>query len=268
MIQWTRRNRSTFILKPVAIALTTVAIFPSSGQATGFKSNWSGPGIQWTSRKNTNVDKAFAISWTSPKVILPTGAIWQSIQDQIDAGYPIFIQPTKLVGTYERVFDFGTILNTLIINLVWNQNQIEGSTSVVSEIAYSTDNITYSSYIAARSLFVSSMRYVKVKFTFTSIDRKSLLEFYNLVINLNVKVETDSGSIIADEDDVSGTVVTFNKTFKDINSITVSADSVTPITVIYDFVDVPNPTSFKVYAFNAAGARVTYLVSWKARGIT
>ena len=193
---------------------------------------------------------------------------WATIQDQINAGYPIYLQPAPLVGTYERIFDFGAIFDDVIVTLIWNQNQIAGTTVVSSEIAYSTDGIGYTAYVSGRNLFVASARYVKVKFTFTGSTPHALLEFYELEVNLNVKVETDSGQVNADKDDVGGTIVLFNKVFKDVNSITITADSIEPIYPIYDFVDIPNPTQFKVLIYDSSGQRVDYLISWKARGIT
>lgn len=96
---------------------------------------------------------------------------------------------------------------------------------------------------------------------------QAFYRLWNFRARLDVKLEIDSGNIEADEDDVSGTFVAFNKPFKDINSITVSALSITELVAIYDFVDVPNPTGFYVYVFNTSGVRVTATVSWKARGV-
>lgn len=193
---------------------------------------------------------------------------WTTIQDQIDAGYPLYLQPAPLVGTYEKIFDFGAVFDNIIINLSWNSNQIAGSTTIGTTIATSTDDVTYTTPVSGRSLFSASARYVKVKVTFTGATPHALLEFYNLVVGLNVKSEVDSGQVNADKDDVGGTIVLFNKTFKDVNSITITADSIEPIYPIYDFVDIPNPTQFKVLIYDSSGQRVDYLVSWKARGIT
>ena len=59
-----------------------------------------------------------------------------------------------------------------------------------------------------------------------------------------------------------------NKAFKDVDSINVTpTKTIEPLTIIYDFVDIPNPTSFKVLVFNSTGVRVTAEVSWQVRGI-
>ena len=193
---------------------------------------------------------------------------WTTIQQQIDAGFPLYYQPSPTTGSYEKVFDFGAAFDDVIINLIWNQNQISGSTTVSSTIATSLDNVSYTTPVAGRSLFTTSARYVKVKITFTGVSGAALVEFSDLIVALNVKAEVDSGQVNADKDDVGGTIVLFNKAFKDVNSITITADSIEPIYPIYDFVDISNPTQFKVLIYDSSGQRVDYLISWKARGIT
>ena len=64
-----------------------------------------------------------------------------------------------------------------------------------------------------------------------------------------------------------GTVVSFNYTFIDVASIAVTPAATSAVIAVYDFVDVANPTSFKVLLFNTAGARVSGNFSWSARGV-
>jgi hypothetical protein len=96
---------------------------------------------------------------------------------------------------------------------------------------------------------------------------RSLIRFYNLRIRLDVKKAVDSGNV--DIVATGGTAVLFNKAFKDIDSITLTVlDNSVAITAMYDFVDIPNPTGFTIYIFNAAGVETSgFTVSWKARGI-
>jgi hypothetical protein len=72
---------------------------------------------------------------------------------------------------------------------------------------------------------------------------------------------------------VGGTTVNFTVPFIDVESISVTPSvpspppsPLSPIIAIYDFVDVPNPTSFKVLLFDTSGNRVTGPFSWSARG--
>jgi hypothetical protein len=61
--------------------------------------------------------------------------------------------------------------------------------------------------------------------------------------------------------------VTFNVAFVDVQSIAVTPLATTGVIAVYDFVDAPNPTSFKVLLFNTSGTRVSGGFSWSARGV-
>lgn len=66
--------------------------------------------------------------------------------------------------------------------------------------------------------------------------------------------------------DSTGTMVLFNKEFVDITAISVTPSGTTAKIAIYDFVDEPNPTSFKVLLYNTSGVRVDGAFSWSVRG--
>ena len=97
--------------------------------------------------------------------------------------------------------------------------------------------------------------------------RLSLTQLLSLQVRLDVKQLTDSGEIAAVSTDVGGTVVTLNKAFKDIDSIVATVKQTVRREVVVDFVDTPNPTTFKVLVFDSAGARVSDTVYWVARGV-
>jgi hypothetical protein len=199
---------------------------------------------------------------------------WNTIQDQLTAGYPIYAQPTVLTGWYEEIIDYGLLIQNTIATVTYSMVQIVGDVSVVVRLAWSTDGIAYTPFVNGASQFVPSFQYLKVRLEFTGSSDKALAELTALTITLDVKREVDGGELIAYSggihdlvDHTNGTPVSFNKVFKDVNSITATCDSIEPIIVIYDFLDIPNPIGFKVFALDSTGNRVTYLVSWKARGI-
>ncbi len=97
--------------------------------------------------------------------------------------------------------------------------------------------------------------------------RLSLTEIVSLQIRLDVKEITDSGTVSCLASDSGGTVVNFNKAFRDVTAIVLTVKQTTERIAIYDFVDTLNPTSFKILVFNTSGARVNETVSWIARGI-
>lgn len=194
---------------------------------------------------------------------------WNTIQDQIDAGYPIYLQPSSGVGTYEEVFDFSVVFTNIIATVTYNFIQVDplSVVTVLIEMATSLDDLSYSAFTSGASQFFSTFRYLKVKFTFTRTDAHSLIRFYNLQVRLDVKREQDGGTALCTASDVTGTEILFNRAFKDIDTISASAIGTEYSIVIINFVDVPNPVSFRALVFDAAGVRKTRDVLWIARGI-
>lgn len=197
-----------------------------------------------------------------------TGKPWASPQAQVTAGYPIYIQPAKTTGSYQEVIDYGGIFTNVIITLSWAFEIVTGSFTISSTLEVSNDNITYSSPVAGPSVFFTSVRYLRLTINFTGIDDKALMYFSDLKIAMSVKQITDSGNVSALASDTNGTTVNFNVAFKDVNGITLDAVAVKKdVTAMVDFTDVPNPTNFKVYVFDAVGQRVDATVGWVARGV-
>lgn len=198
-----------------------------------------------------------------------TGNSWIKIQDQINAGYPYFGEPSKSTATYTETFDFGSIFNNIIVALNYNTTVYVGSVAINFTIAVSTDNITFDSPVSGITRFATAARYVKVVVTFTpSPTDKSLIDFFNFTCNLNVHQETDSGTIAAISTDSGGTTVTFNKAFHFVNSIALAVKSTTEKKAVFDFTfTTVSPTTFKVLVFDAAGSRVSATVGWLAKGI-
>lgn len=199
-----------------------------------------------------------------------SGHGWTDIQDQVNAGYPLYTQPSKSTGSYQEVVDYGTTIAQSIIAVTWNATQYDllNLVNVVVKMATSTDNITYSAFSSGSVQFLSSFRYIKYKLEFSNPAGTSLMALSNLTFNLSVKREIDGGSKAALSTDVGGTVVTFTKTFKQVESITATVRGTTgPFVTIIDFTSVPNPTTFKVLVFDAAGTRQSKTIDWKARGI-
>ena len=198
-----------------------------------------------------------------------TTPAWASPQDQVSAGFPIYIQPDLLTGSYEETIDYGVVLPANAIALSWSANPISGSVGISTEFYYKKlIGDPFLGPFPGPSNFITDARYVKFKFNFTPADNKSLVEVWNIRTSVDVKKELDGGTVHALASDVAGTVVTFNKHFMDIDSLTGTARmNTSPIVVIIDFVDVPNPTQFKVLTYDSTGLRVDCNVDWKARGI-
>jgi hypothetical protein len=200
---------------------------------------------------------------------------WMRPKDQVDAGYPIYIQPTNVTGWYEEIIDYGVIINNVIATITWNTIVYVPifSVNVVVKMRVATTMTAgtpdwIGGYTTGASQYFRAVRYLQLRLEFTAENNKALIELYNLTTSLAAKRENDGGEVNALSTDAGGTTVNFTKPFKDIESLTCTTKSTTePFIVIFDFNDIPNPTFFKVFVFDTMGARVTKIVDWKARGI-
>lgn len=193
---------------------------------------------------------------------------WASPQDQVDAGYPLFIQPVPTTGSYKEVFDIGIISPRVLVTISWSFEVISQTFNIGVSTRVSDDNISWSAAQLGQNVYFDSARYIEITINFTGLNDKAVMDFYNFEIAVSTKEEMDSGEVSAISTDVNGTVVTFNKPFRDVNSITESVKSTTEqFTVIHRFTDIPNPTQFTVFVYDTSGIRVSKVVNWKARGI-
>jgi hypothetical protein len=231
-------------------------------------------------------DQNSTFSGTKTNVVLDNGALiatvntsetwqshftsrsWTTPQDQINAGYPYFAMPSQTTGQYYEDIDYGTVLAGTKVSLTPTTNVIAGSTTITPTISVkklSTDALTV--YSGLSSVFATNFRYIRAQYDFASVGGDDLLQITGLNVKLDSKLRNDSGTGTANSGDSGGTVVTFNIAFVDVDSISVTPLTTSAVIAVYDFTDVPNPTSFKVLLFNTSGSRVSGGFSWSARGV-
>ena len=148
---------------------------------------------------------------------------------------------------------------------------VANSFTVTSSVSTTTSGnvswVKWTTYTNTTEVFATSFRYFRIRYDFASSGSNDLMLLTALNVRLDSKLRSDSGSGTANSGDTGGTTVTFNVPFVDVQSITVTPLSTTGVIGVYDFVDVPNPTSFKVLLFNTSGTRVSGSFSWSARGV-
>ena len=192
---------------------------------------------------------------------------WNTPQDQINAGYSIYALPSATSGSYVEEFDYGTVLAGTKITTTLTSSVVIGSQAVTPTLSVKqTAGGAWTDYAGQDSIYATSFRYVKVAYAFSSTGNDDLLQIDGLNVRLDVKIKNDMGNGTANSADSGGTTVNFNVPFVDVESIAVTPSGTTARIAIYDFVDVPNPTSFKVLLFDTAGTRVSGPFSWQARG--
>lgn len=185
-----------------------------------------------------------------------TNNSWTDIQDQIDAGFPYYIQPTNGTGYYEEVFDYGTILSSSSITVQYGGTVIDGSPDISVRISTSDDNVTYSDNDDTTQIYATNFRYVKIRISVTETDGTDLYVLQSLSVRLDAKLINDAGSVSALSTDTSGTIANFNKQFVDVQSITASAAGTAVRTVVYDFQDTVLTGTYSVTS-NVATISVT-----------
>lgn len=197
-----------------------------------------------------------------------TSRSWTTPQDQINAGFPLYAMPSASSGSYEEIIDYGAVLAATKISATLSYTSNAGTVTVTPQISVRkllTD--PWTDYAGLSSVFVTDFRYAKIRFDFASVGGDDLVTVTGLNIRFDVKLRNDAGTATANSADSGGTTVNFNVSFVDVESITVTPKGTAARISVYDFVDVPNPTSFKVLLFDTAGNRVSGDVSWSVKGI-
>jgi hypothetical protein len=96
---------------------------------------------------------------------------WHKIRDQINAGYPLYIQPSESTGYYEEIIDYGLVINGTVATVTYNTALIYGlGVTVTISLSSSLDNITYTTPLVTQNLFIASLRYLKVRVDFTALN--------------------------------------------------------------------------------------------------
>lgn len=192
---------------------------------------------------------------------------WTTIAQQLDAGFNFYSEPGATDGYVETVIDFGVSFPSTALLLDFDSQVLDGALTFEPKLSWSADNVTFSSVVSGSSALATNCRYVKIRIDFNGTTNRSLGFIKNIRLRASVKLETDQGMITANSGDASGTTVTFNLPFLDVESLTITPQSTTEVRFAYDFNDVPNPTGFTVKVWDTSGSRVTKTVSWVARGV-
>lgn len=190
-------------------------------------------------------------------------------QQQIDGGYPIFIQPIDHLtpASYQEEYDCLGVLKSSIITVTPTMAKLAGDGEIEVDIEFRETNVDpWIKHTNQTRVYAQNFRYVRFTLRLVADSKHDLVEVSRVDMRLNVKIRNDAGSGTAAAADVNGTQVDFNVAFVDVASITVTPNTTTAVIPVYNFVDTQNPTSFTVYLFDKNGNRVDGDFSWAVRG--
>lgn len=214
-----------------------------------------------------NLTETWEEWWDS---VFPPDAAGKTWQDFIDLGYTYYAAPNGTpvtTGQYIQTFDLGTVIGQGSLHWTINRSNLTpfaDTVDLTTTVEYSEDDITYTTASNVNVVNINDFRYVKITSDIVSdgyelISTKPCFE----VIAKRVP-EVGKGSITNAS---TGLVVNFVYPYYDVESIQVSPVGTTALFPVYDFVEVPNPTSFTVYLFDENGTKVTGNFSYTVIGI-
>ena len=190
-----------------------------------------------------------------------TSRSWTSPDNQISAGYTYFMQPGASTGTYQEVFDFGTVIASAQASITIDKTNISGSPNISYEILSSSDNATFTSIGSnTSSVNVQNFRYLGILITVTQATAGDLVEISNISIRLDSKIITDTGTVTSDTT-AAGTIVNFEKSFLDVSSVTVSPNTSNAYVTTYDLRDYVETTVCYI------SSNQCYVLTPKAHGL-
>jgi predicted phage tail protein len=201
-------------------------------------------------------------------------AVWSTAQNQVDAGYPIYIQPEVPTGSYQETKDYGTTLTGNTVTITTDIEEVVLGAQVTYKIESSLDNSTWVSVADAKQGYATNFRYIRLTVTVAG----GLINLKLLNTKIDSKLKTQAGVAYANSGDMNGTTVyltnnylsTGAKIFKDVQAITVTPAYIAgqqPVAV-YDFTDSADPLSFSIYLYDSlTGLRVSGNCSYTIRGV-
>lgn len=191
-------------------------------------------------------------------------------QDQINAGYEYYLQPSTATAQYQFTYDYSSLIDSATITANSAPIILDGSVTVAVHIEFSDDNISWTSGGSGQTqIIATNFRYIRVTLDFASVGGDDLAYVEDVLISIDKRVDDDSGKFAAVSTDTNGTRVYFNKDFIDAQTPTVNVSSTEIVDVVVDFNDIPDPEYFDVYVFSrATGLRINANCSWTVRGFT
>lgn len=177
-----------------------------------------------------------------------TSAGWAGPSAQIAAGYPVYAQPGVSSGSYEEIFDFGTVVASSSVSVVAAGQDVAGSTTRLVTVSLSDDLVDWTVYVGYTQLFATNFRYVKVKLEVSQTVTGGIYKVEQLSVRLDTKTLTDGGTVTALASDASGTVVNLNTEFLDVGPITLAVNSAASRQANYVFRDYTVSGTYSVVA--------------------
>ncbi len=120
---------------------------------------------------------------------------YRTMQDQITAGFPLWLQPTLTSASYQETIDYGTDLASTQVTATLLTTLISGTATVTVQMEYKkAADPTWTAMPANVSTYLAAggLRYLRLTYTVTSGGGTNLIRFDSLTVKLNLKLKNDS----------------------------------------------------------------------------
>jgi len=191
---------------------------------------------------------------------------WSSPSDQINAGSTLYIQPGLTTGSYSEILDFEATIPSTRITLDLTKTMLSGTVVITPTISTSLNGTDWTDYAGVYTVYATNFRYVKVLLEFVA-DYNEINIITKAAVSLDSKVKTKQYTVTCVSTDIGGTSVDITGDFIDIQTLSVSPLSTNPVLAVYDLLDTPNPTEFKILLFDLNGNRLSGTATVAIRGV-
>lgn len=193
---------------------------------------------------------------------------WGSAQAQIDAGYPLYIQPactTPALFVWE--YDFGAPLRAVAISITPSVREV--AASVTTTVHILTKELAGDAWFDngpfPKVVIPGNTRYLRVEVSVaTDASRHGLAKVSSISYILSLEQVSDQG-VVTITDASAGALVTFNRNFADVQTVQLTVQNGTAAKYA-DYLLIDN-TQMTVKAYTATGTLTTGVVSWFVRGV-
>ncbi len=188
-------------------------------------------------------------------------------QEQINAGYERYLQPSENTAQYILEYDYGVLITDSLVTVVSSPDELDGNVMQDVILFTSSDGISWSEPIVARQTRAANFRFVRAILNFSAEGGDDLATVDDVIVKLDKKVTTDVGRATINAEDVNGTFISFNLQFLDTFKPRFEFYGTQNVDVIIDHLDQPNPSGFYVYVHDAnTGDRLSGEGSWSVDG--
>jgi hypothetical protein len=236
----------------------------------------------------TNVDFTFTGSTTRTNLGLENGTLfgpvnttetwathfssrgWNSPQDQINAGYPRYANPSLTSATYEENFDYGTVIaasTTIQVTLGYVVEQ--GTVNVSCQLQYKAAlGDAWTTPAAGTSTLATNFRYVRVVWTLSCTAGANYARISSHNLRLSSRRRSDGGQ---NTSLVGGRAITFGYAFISADTPWVQPQGLDSFSRPYQaaviYTGTPNPTGFTARIYDSAGTEQGSVpFSWGTEG--